>query len=80
MKPNSLSEINLDIERSLDAAYKKHGRGLWSRHEFYGILLEEVEELWDVIKSDGSEEDLYEELIQVALVCIRYANTGRREK
>lgn len=80
MKPNSLSQILEDIEIQLDSAYEKHGSELWTRHEFYGVLKEEVDELWDVIKQDGPSEDLYSELIQVALVCIRYANTGCRQK
>lgn len=80
MKPNSLSRVLEDIEIQLDAAYEKHGTELWTRHEFYGILKEEVDELWEVIKKDGPSEDLYNELVQVALVCIRYANTGRRGK
>jgi hypothetical protein len=33
-------DVSLEVER----AYRKHGRKQWSRHEFYAILLEEVEE------------------------------------
>ena len=59
-------------------AYLKHGREPWSRHEFYAILLEEVEELWDAIKRDLPQEDVLKELTQVAAMCFRYAETGDR--
>ncbi len=35
-----------DIAEELGRAYAKHGCVPWGRHEFYAILLEEVEELW----------------------------------
>ena len=33
-------------------AYAKHGARPWSRHEFYAVLKEEVDELWDAVKQD----------------------------
>lgn len=66
------------ISSEIDRAYKLHGRRKWGRHEFYGILKEEVDELWATIKGDESQERLLEELIQVAAVCIRYAERGDR--
>lgn len=65
----------IDIE--LDRAYAKHGNEPWSRHEFYAILLEEVEELWDDIKADRPLPMVLKELIQVAAMCQRYAETGQ---
>lgn len=62
----------------IDHAYAKHGKGLWGRHEFYGILKEEVDELWDEIKHDKSSETFEKELVQVAAMCLRYAETGNR--
>lgn len=59
----------------MDKAYRKHGYAPWRRHEFYGILKEEVDELWDVIKADGPECDLDAEMLQVAMVCLRYFET-----
>ena len=44
------ANIIAEIELELDRAYSKHGRGLWGRHEFYGVLKEEVDEAWDAIK------------------------------
>lgn len=66
------------IENEIERAYAKHGREPWSRHEFYGILLEEVEELWADIKRDGPSAALEAEIVQIAAMCVRYCETGRR--
>lgn len=66
------------ISAELDHAYKKHGRDPWGRHEFYAILKEEVDELWDDIKADAPTENVLKELAQVAAMCFRYAETGDR--
>lgn len=63
------------IQAELDHAYEKHGRNQWGRHEFYAILLEEVDELWDAVKADEPQERVYEELKQVAAMCFRYYET-----
>jgi len=62
----------------LDNAYAKHGGEQWGRHEFYGVLKEEVDELWDAIKHDEPMEKVYAELIQVAAMCFRYYETRDR--
>lgn len=64
------------IESELDRAYLKHGRAPWSRHEFYAILLEEVDELWDTIKHDEPRDRIRSELIQVAAMCFRFWETS----
>lgn len=69
-----IAQIIAELER----AYAKHGAEQWGRHEFYGILKEEVDELWDDIKSDAPQETLEKELIQVAAMCLRYFETGDR--
>lgn len=66
------------ISAELDHAYAKHGRDPWGRHEFYGVLKEEVDELWDAIKSDAPMSDVLDELVQVAAMCFRYYETGDR--
>lgn len=63
------------VAAELDRAYAKHGRERWSRHEFYAILLEEVEELWDAIKGDEPMDRVESELVQVAAMCFRYFET-----
>lgn len=66
------------IMAELERAYAKHGREPWGRHEFYAILLEEVDELWDAIKADEPTQRVLEEAVQVAAMCIRYMETGDR--
>lgn len=68
------------VKEELDRAYDKHGSEPWSRHEFYAILLEEVEEMWDDIKADKPLQDVLKELIQVTAMCLRYAETGDMAK
>lgn len=63
------------IGRELDRAYEKHGRMPWSKHEFYAILLEEVDELWEAIRKDRPQEEVMSELIQVAAMCFRHVET-----
>jgi hypothetical protein len=62
----------------LDEAYKKHGREQWGRHEFYAILKEEVDELWDAIKADEPTERVLDEIKDIMCVCTRYYETGDR--
>lgn len=66
------------VSAELDHAYAKHGREQWGRHEFYAILKEEVDELWDAIKSDAHQNDVRAEAIDVMAMCIRYLETGDR--
>lgn len=66
------------VANELDHAYAKHGKEKWSRHEFYSILKEEVDEVWDEIKTDGKTSDLLAEIVQVAAMCLRYIETGDR--
>jgi NTP pyrophosphatase (non-canonical NTP hydrolase) len=70
--------IALSVTAQLERAYEKHGRSPWGRHEFYGILKEEVDELWDAIKSDQPIEDFVDEIHQIIAVCVRYLETGDR--
>lgn len=69
-------DIYARIDAELNRAYAKHGRDQWGRHEFYGILMEEVEEMFDDIKADAPAEQLEKEIIQVAAMAIRFLNTG----
>ena len=64
------------IGAELDRAYAKHGRQQWGRHEFYGIIMEEVEEMFDDIKADAPTAQLEKEIIQVAAMCFRFLETG----
>lgn len=66
------------ISHELDHAYGKHGRDQWGRHEFYAILKEEVDEMWDAIKADDPIEHVRKEAIQIAAMVVRYLETGDR--
>lgn len=72
----SREQVQDTIDTELKRAYTKHGRERWSRHEFYAILLEEVDELWDAIKRDGPSSDVYAEVIEVAAMCFRFLETS----
>lgn len=64
------------ISEELDRAYAKHGKAPWGRHEFYAILKEEVDELWDAIKADEDIEHVQREAIQVAAMVFRWMETS----
>lgn len=66
------------VRDEVDYAVGKHGNDSWGRHEFYGVLKEEVDELWDAIKCDAPQWEVLAEALQVAAVCLRYAETGDR--
>lgn len=76
--PDLRREFVSQIKEAVTHAYGKHGDDQWGRHEFYAILLEEVEELWDAIKQDLPQDEVRAELLQVACVCLRYYETGDR--
>ena len=62
-----------DIEIELKRALKKH-RTMASSHEGYAILLEEVDELWDEIKSQNHNcWAIRKEAIQVAAMALEIA-------
>lgn len=63
------------ITDEVDLAVAKHGNDQWSRHEFYAILKEEVDEAWDEIKRNGEDWKLKAEIVQIAAVCLRYLET-----
>lgn len=66
------------VAEELTHAYGKHGMDRWGRHEFFAILKEEVDELWDAIKADAPDEDVLSELSQIVAMCCRYVETGDR--
>lgn len=58
-----------------------------SAHEGYAVLLEEMEELWEHVRTKQRDRDLFamrQEAIQVAAMAVRFANevcdeeTGRK--
>ncbi len=72
------NQIAQGIIIELERAYNKYGKDPWGRHEFYAILKEEVDELWDAIKSDAPQTQITTEAIQVAAMVFRYLEIGNR--
>lgn len=60
-----------EILKEYNRAKEKFG-GFASTHEGYAVLLEEVDELWDEIKNNGSKDRLTKESIQVAAMGLRF--------
>lgn len=53
---------------------ERHGKEFASLHEGYAVILEELDEIWDVTRQkrrDRSEEDLRKEFIQLAAMCFK---------
>jgi hypothetical protein len=62
-----------DIEAELERA-KAQGEHFVNLHEAYAVLLEEVDEVWDITKQKQKirdPEDTRDELIQVAAMAIK---------
>lgn len=64
-----MKSIVKEVEAELDRATNLFGP-IKSAHEGYGVLLEEVDELWDVVKRNDFVNGR-EEAIQVAAMAIR---------
>ena len=64
-------QICAAVANELDRAYAKHGDLPWGRHEFYVILKEEVDELWDAIKGNR-HKDAAQEAVQVAAMALAF--------
>ena len=71
-------QLTAAIASELDHAYAKHGRDPWGRHEFFAILLEEVDELKEAIWKDQPIDVVLAEARQVAAMVFRYVETGDR--
>lgn len=65
------SLIASEVLRELERATEKHPTPIRSRHEGYGVLAEEFEEMWDEIKADAPDERVRAEALQVAAMAIR---------
>lgn len=73
-------EIVEDIDKELLSSYR-HERTFASLHEAYGVILEELDEVWDVTKQkrrDRDAENLRKEFIQIAAMAIKVINSMDR--
>lgn len=67
-----IGKILSEVYRETRKAVSKHGP-MHSGHEGYGVIKEEVDELWDEIKADrGKQASARAEAIQVAAMAVRY--------
>lgn len=76
-----LSTIASEIQIEVEKAVQKH-RAMHSAHEGYAVILEELDELWDLVKMNTKKMDaptltihnkcLREEAIQVAAMGMRF--------
>lgn len=65
-----------DVRGEIIRARRKHERGINSPHEGYAVILEEVDELWDLVKKQTADRDRAEmrkELVQIAAMAARMA-------
>ncbi len=60
----------VELEEELERATELYGP-LKSSHEAYGVLLEEVDEMWDEIKKNDITK-AREEALQVAAMAVRF--------
>lgn len=73
LAPNMDTEIVIAIDKELASSYR-HGRTFASMHEAYAVLLEEVDELWDLTRLKKKDRDpgkVKEELIQIAAMAVK---------
>ena len=66
-----LPAILNEVREELLCATEKYG-SMRSSHEGYAILKEEVDELWDDIKTNAPPEDQRKEAIQIAAMAVQY--------
>lgn len=62
------------VSDELEKARRKHPGKQNSLHEGYGVILEEVDEFWDLVKQQKPDKSkILEELVQIAAMCQRTA-------
>lgn len=67
--PTILEEVAAELERA------KKFKPFNSAHEGYAVLLEEVDELWDIVKMNQTKRDLdkmRKEAVQVAAMAVKF--------
>ena len=68
----------MEVGTAIEKIIEEYGRAankfgsFASTHEGYAVLLEEVDELWDEVKCNGSKENLRREAVQVAAMGLRF--------
>lgn len=71
--PHKIYSLLEEVGNEAYAARLMHGK-FHSRHEGYAVLLEEVDELWDLIREKSPDPSkMRKEAIQVAAMAMRFA-------
>lgn len=69
-----MSKFQELVAAELIRARAKHPDSERSFHGAYGVLFEEVDEVWDLVRSQKpAQEDLLRELVEVAAMAERFA-------
>lgn len=68
---NAVSEALEEVLAEYVSARTKHAP-MRGPHEGYGVLLEELDELWDEIKANGPTANLRSEARQVAAMAVAF--------
>jgi len=72
---HELNNIALSAIHEAERAKKKYNRNFASNHEAYGVILEELDELWDEIKKKNPDkEKMRTEATQTAAMLLRFIN------
>jgi NTP pyrophosphatase (non-canonical NTP hydrolase) len=66
----TLSDLSPLLEKEMQFGADRYGP-YHSAHEHYAVLQEEVDEWWDAVKANMTDDCQYE-LLQVAAVALRY--------
>lgn len=76
----------MNIEQEIKQSQKKYGH-FNSTHEVYGVLIEEVEEFFEVVRLPNHEQQnqfktkrMIEELTQIASISLRAINELKENK
>jgi NTP pyrophosphatase (non-canonical NTP hydrolase) len=75
--PNITAVLAEDIDDEIDRS-SAHGNKFASLHEAYAVILEELDEVWEITKQKKKRRnasELRQELIQVAAMAIKAANS-----
>jgi hypothetical protein len=73
--PETFDAVVSAASDELVRATSIHTRKFNSAHEGYAVILEELDELWDEVKKNGSQRDVQkmrDEAIQVAAMAMRF--------
>ncbi len=69
---DDFNEVCQEVKYEIDKARNKYQRDFASTHEAYGVIFEELDELWDEIKKKQPDKDkMRHEAMQTASMLIR---------